>query len=379
MRAIPSNSVLIQEPSSDAPTWRLFEDPIAVIQTDSVERVPECLDAVQTHTARGCYAAGFVSYDAAPAMDSAFKAHRSSDFPLVWFGIYRDYRRVALPSPTADAFKLGPWTSSVSSDEYRDAVAKIKNHIGDGNAYQVNYTFRLRSSFSGDPWEFFLALQRSQQSQYAAYLDLGRYRVCSASPELFFSLDGGTLTSKPMKGTVRRGATAEEDERLGRWLGASSKNRAENVMVVDMVRNDMGGVADTGTISVEKLFSVEKYPTVFQMTSTVTARVSSPAVDVLRRMFPCASITGAPKVKVMEIIQSLEKEPRGLYTGSIGYLAPDGTASFNVAIRTAVFDTATGSAEYGVGGGIVWDSDADEEYEECNAKAAVLARAASVF
>jgi para-aminobenzoate synthetase/4-amino-4-deoxychorismate lyase len=230
----------------------------------------------------------------------------------------------------------------------------------------------LRNTFAGDPWELFLTLNKAQRSSYAAYIDLDQYSICSVSPELFLSLTNGKLTCKPMKGTIKRGFTTVEDQEKEKWLFSSEKNRAENVMIVDMIRNDMGTIATTGSVCVEKLFSIEKYPTVLQMTSTVTAAITAPIAEIFCKMFPCASITGAPKVKTMEIIKSLERDPRGIYTGSIGYIAPDGKAQFNVAIRTVVIDRKNNQAEYGVGGGITWDSEPKDEYDECKAKAAVL-------
>lgn len=379
MLTIQPNSVVLQDSLSPTNEWSLFSDPLVVVQTKVIEEVLGCLRTVEAHTKQGRYAVGFISYEAAAAMDPAFQTHASTGFPLLWFGVYENRQSIKLPTANVGAYRLGAWTPSVSFDEYRDAINQIKNHINDGHAYQVNYTFRLRNSFSGDAWEFFLALQESQRSRHCAYANLGRYHICSASPELFFTLDNEKLISKPMKGTIKRGSTTAEDDKLVDWLQTSQKNRAENVMIVDMVRSDMGSIAKTGTVSVEKLFSIEKYPTVLQMTSTVAADVSSSVTDILRGMFPCASITGAPKVKATEIIKNLEKDPRGIYTGSIGYLAPDGKAEFNVAIRTVVVDTKNANAEYGVGGGIVWDSDAQDEYEECKAKAAVLTRTSSAF
>jgi para-aminobenzoate synthetase/4-amino-4-deoxychorismate lyase len=372
MSTLAPHSVMLLDQLTDTPQWRLFANPIAVLSTSQCADVMHCLDQAQTHVAQGRYVAGYVSYEAAAGMDPMLTAHPSNGTPLVWLGVYEHCVNAEPPSGRAGAFTLTDWRPSVSPDEYRECIAQIKTAIKRGDTYQVNYTLRLRSSFSGDPWALFAALHQAQCSDYSAYIHLGRYHVCCASPELFFSRHGHLLTCKPMKGTARRGATPSEDLELQQWLHHSKKNRAENVMIVDMIRNDAGRIAVTGSVKVEELFAIEKYPTVLQMTSTVTAEVFAPESEIFRQMFPSASITGAPKVKTMEIISGLEPDPRGIYTGAIGYLSPDGSSQFNVAIRTAVVDTQKGVAEYGVGGGIVWDSNADEEYEEWRTKARVL-------
>jgi para-aminobenzoate synthetase/4-amino-4-deoxychorismate lyase len=264
------------------------------------------------------------------------------------------------------------WTPSISRDDYADRIRAIRDYLRRGDTYQVNFTMRLRSGFCGDPFELFLRMQRAQRADYAVYIETEDFAVCCASPELFFRLDGERFVSRPMKGTARRGKTTAEDRALAAALAGSEKERAENVMIVDMVRNDMGRVAVPGSVEVERLFEVERYPTVFQLTSTVAARTSASVSGILHGLFPCASITGAPKVRTMEIIRELEGAPRGIYTGSIGVMAPGRKAWFNVAIRTVMVDKRAGCAEYGVGGGIVWDSAAGDEYQECMNKARVL-------
>ena len=230
---------------------------------------------------------------------------------------------------------------------------------------------RLQADFTGSAWDFFLHLAQSQNN-HAAYIDTGRYVICSASPELYFQLDGDTVTCRPLKGTVKRGRTTLEDEYQSQWLKNSEKNRAENVMIVDMVRNDLGRIAKIGSMQVPELFKTERYSTLWQMTSTVTAKTSVSLTEIFKALFPSASITGAQKVGTMMIISELETTPRRVYTGSIGYIAPNRKAIFNVAIRTALIDRETQTAEYGVGGGIVWDSTSADEYAEALLKARVL-------
>jgi para-aminobenzoate synthetase / 4-amino-4-deoxychorismate lyase len=356
------------------PTWLFFAEPIIVIECSKLEEVLSSLDSVQRFVSDGLYAAGFLTYEAAPGLDEATIAHPGGELPLLWFGLFRRMvkRTDELSLDAAGGFSIGQWTPSVTPEQHGAAVDRIKEYIALGHTYQVNHTFRLRANFAGDAWSFFRRLCAAQRCGYGAYIDTGRHLICSASPELFFSLDGDALISRPMKGTIARGLTVAQDRRRRAELSASAKDRAENAMIVDMMRNDMGRVAIPGGVRVESAFDVEKYPTVYQMTSTVSAKTEATFVDVMKALFPPASITGAPKIRTMRIIRELEPDRRGVYTGCIGWLAPGRKARFNVAIRTAVVDRADGKAEYGVGGGIVWDSDKTSEYAECLTKAAVL-------
>ena len=353
--------------------WLSFGEPIRVLKAELTDQVFAALhEAEQAVEAEGLYAAGFVAYEAAPGFDPALKVREQPDLPLLWLGLFPAPEVWSDLPVTALAHTLGTWEPAIDRATYRQAIAAIKEQIAAGYTYQINYTFPLGAAFSGEPWPLFTQLALAQRGRYAAYVDTGRHVVCSASPELFFQKADGVLTSRPMKGTAPRGRTFTEDEAQRAWLFASEKNRAENVMIVDMIRNDMGRIAEVGSVRVPALFEVERYPTVLQMTSTVTSRTNASVADVFKALFPCASITGAPKVSAMGIIADLEPAARGVYTGAIGYLAPGGRAQFNVAIRTVVVDRQTGRATYGVGSGVVWDSDADEEYDECLLKARVL-------
>ncbi|MAT96805.1 MAG: aminodeoxychorismate synthase, component I [Anaerolineaceae bacterium] len=361
--------------------WRRFQEPVRVITAVSPQEVLPALVELETAVrAENLYAAGFISYEAATAFDLA--VHKPlAGLPLLWFGLFEAFEEIeqslisnpstssgqVLQSPT-----IGDWQPAISRTAYDAAIQQIKDHIAAGDTYQVNYTFPQHASFTGEPLAYFGELVAAQQANYAAYLDIGRFAICSASPELFFGLNGTRLYSKPMKGTAVRGLILAQDNANIAWLAQSEKNRAENVMIVDMIRNDMGRVAQVGSVTVPKLFEVERYPTLLQMTSTVEAQTSAPLSQIMANMFPCASITGAPKVRTMEIIKELEPQPRGIYTGSIGFIAPEGQAQFNVAIRTVLVDREQGRATYGVGSGIVWDSVAADEYEECRVKSKVL-------
>ncbi len=352
--------------------WLRFVDAEDIISVYTVDDILPSLEKIdKAVNARGMYAAGFIGYEASPAFDTVFKVHSPGSTPLMWFGLYRQPEEVVMPSQ-APPYELGKWLPSVTGSEYKQAIARIKDLIATGRTYQVNYTLRLKSGFRGEPWGLFLDLMRAQEAQYAAFIDTGSLAICSTSPELFFELEGEELISRPMKGTAERGRTLAEDKVHSEWLRRSEKNRAENVMIVDMIRNDMSRVSQLGSVHVPRLFDVERYPTVWQMTSTVRSRTTASIPEILAALFPCASITGAPKVSTMNIIADLESSPRGVYTGCIGYIAPGRYAQFNVAIRTVVVNKPKGVAEYGVGGGIVWDSSMKDEFQECQVKARVL-------
>lgn len=368
MDEIKVNEVLLR----DREHWLHFADPQQIIVAETLNEVIPALQKVEQRIEQdGLHAAGFLSYESAPAFDSSHLAKPAAGFPYLWFGLYPAPRTVNLP----DLRRTNPqldWQPTTDRNTYNAAIDKIKEYISDGRTYQVNYTMRVRSEFSISPWEFFLHLARAQNN-HAAYIDIGRYVICSASPELFFELKGDTITCRPMKGTVQRGRTTSEDQAQAQWLENSEKNRAENVMIVDMIRNDLGRIARIGSVQVPELFHTERYPTLWQMTSTVTAQTSASLTRIFSALFPCASITGAPKVSTMRIIDELETTPRNIYTGSIGYISPNRLALFNVAIRTTLIDRETDTAEYGVGGGIVWDSTSSDEYSEALLKAQVLA------
>jgi para-aminobenzoate synthetase/4-amino-4-deoxychorismate lyase len=356
--------------------WLAFDAPVEVLVARSPGEVAAHLRRVEWAAGReDLHAAGFVSYEAAPAFDPKLPVLPPGPLPLSWFALYREPRVLdSLPLPEPEAYALEGMAFEPDHEAYIGAIAAIKSAIREGETYQVNFTGRLRGRLRGEPWDAFLGLAAAQQADYCAFINTRDFALVSASPELFFDLEGAHIACRPMKGTRPRGRWQEEDAALRERLLASAKDRAENVMIVDMVRNDLGRIARNGTVRVERLFEVERYPTVWQMTSTVTARTDAPLSAIMEALFPCASITGAPKRRTMEIIARLEGGPRGAYTGAIGFVAPGRRAQFNVAIRTLVVERADGSAEYGTGGGIVWDSSAEEEYRECLVKAEVLAR-----
>jgi para-aminobenzoate synthetase / 4-amino-4-deoxychorismate lyase len=364
---VKTNEFLLKENGK----WLHFAEPQQIIAAQTLEDVLPALREIERLTkVNAWYAAGFLSYEAASAFDMSLLTKQTDGFPYLWFGLYPKPRIVELPRPEQPK-EILDWQSTIEPEAYHSAVAKIKDQIAEGRTYQVNYTMRLQTNFTGGAWVFFLHLA-GNQNHFAAYIDTGRYVICSASPELFFRLDGDTITCRPMKGTAKRGRTTLEDIEQSEWLQNSAKNRAENVMIVDMVRNDLGRIAKIGSVQVPQLCETERYPTLWQMTSTVTAKTNASISEIFAALFPSASITGAPKVSTMKIIAGLENIPRRIYTGSIGYIAPGRKAIFNVAIRTALIDRDDQKAEYGVGGGVVWDSTSTDEYNEAILKARVL-------
>jgi para-aminobenzoate synthetase/4-amino-4-deoxychorismate lyase len=370
---------------ASARSFRLV-NPVGTIEARRTEEVAGALAAVEAATERGLWAGGLLSYEAAPGLDPALSvrardsADPFSDLPLLWFALFEDVAEVELPDPTAEepGAPLDAWVPSIEREQFDAAIAEIRERIAAGDTYQVNYTLRLRAGIEGDERGLYRDLCLAQRGSYASYLNLGRYRVLSASPELFFRIDADRITTRPMKGTMPRGRWPAEDDDAARRLVASTKDRAENAMIVDLLRNDLGRISRPGSVEVPTMFDAERYETVWQLTSTVTSRLVPDVAlaDVFRALFPSGSVTGAPKIRSMGIIADLEDSPRGAYTGAVGYVAPREAsgprANFNVAIRTVMLDTSTGLAEYGVGGGITHDSSAAAEYGEVLAKARVL-------
>lgn len=355
-------------------SWR-FSGYVKTVCATHGHEVIAALKQVEQAAAEGLYAAGFVAYEAAAALNLDLPSMPPVDgLPLVWFALFRE--RLAVdggtdsPLSTMDV-ALEPLTHR---EEYVEDVERIRSYIAAGDCYQVNHTFPLHGMFKGNLSELYARVGAAQRAPFCAYLDTGRFKILSASPELFFAVKDGIITTRPMKGTARRGRWSGEDCAAVEQLRNSPKERAENLMIVDLLRNDLSIVAETGSVTVDTLFEVETYPTVHQMTSTVSARLRTGTglTDVFQALFPCGSVTGAPKRRSMEIIAELEKAPRGVYCGAIGYAAPGGEALFSVAIRTLLHDTQTDSVTMGVGSAVTWDSEAGAEYSECLGKGAFV-------
>jgi len=356
--------------------WLHFCDEVEIIETSSINEVISKLQLVTDRlSVGGLCAVGFLSYEASPAFDSSLCVKGGVDgLPLLWFGLYRRGVELRELPVAGDGYCLDGWCADIGLEDYERKIRCIKEYLAQGESYQVNFTYRLRSSFKGDVFSWFRRLSVAQQSANMAYINTGDWAICSASPELFFCYDSNLheLSCRPMKGTCVRGRDEEDDFEKRGELASCEKNRAENLMIVDMIRNDLGRIAQAGSVEVEDLFRLEAYPTVWQMTSKVKGVADGDLAKFFQALYPCASITGAPKVRTMEIIEELEDSPRGVYTGAIGFVRGNGDMQFNVPIRSAIVDLATGRVEYGVGGGIVWDSDGKKEYEETLAKAKIL-------
>jgi para-aminobenzoate synthetase/4-amino-4-deoxychorismate lyase len=351
--------------------WNLtLHEPRKAISSYDHRGVLEAVNEVQEAVGRGCWAAVAIAYEAAPAFDPKLAVHTAREFPLAWAGIY-DQPGAISADPEENSPDVTCCTSSVTADEYLRTISRIKSLIAQGETYQINYSFPIRMKLHGKPWTLYRTLGRAQGGGYSVFLDLEKFCVLSFSPELFFERQGNRLMTRPMKGTISRGRWSEEDIDHARRLAACPKNRAENVMIVDLLRNDMGKISEWGSVEVHRLFEVERYPTLWQMTSTIKSvcRSGTTLIDIFRALFPCGSVTGAPKRRSMEIIKGLEPHPRGMYTGAIGFVKPGGDCIFNVAIRTLVLEKESGEGVLGVGSGVTADSDASNEYEECLLKA----------
>ncbi len=341
----------------------LYAEPERVVFANTPDEVEGALDQVSAGLARGLHAAGFFSYELGyclePKLSSLLPADRR--MPLFWIGLFGAPRALddALTRAWLDKnggterAKISDLTLSWTREQYTVAFDKVEDYIAAGDVYQINLTLKYHFAFEGDPIALYAALRRKQRVAYGALIGAPGFNILSLSPELFFRREGKHMSTRPMKGTAPRGRTPREDARLKTWLAMDEKQRAENLMIVDLLRNDLGRVSKIGSVEVTDLFTVETYRSVHQMTSGISAELRSDMglKDMLRALFPCGSVTGAPKVRAMEIIRELEAAPRGVYTGAIGHITPSGDAQFNVAIRTVVLD-ATGG-EMGIGSGIV--------------------------
>ena len=386
-----------------------FEAPLHALIAQTPEQVKPVLDAVEAFAHQGLWCVGYLRYEAASAFDAALQTH-AADGPLAWFAVFAqalpwpvsegsappqaetapavapgdtDGASTSQPAPRSATATAVHWHSPLSRAQFDGHLGTLHQAIAVGECYQVNYTAPLQGSFAGSAPELFERLQRAQPGGYAAYIDTGGEQILSVSPELFFDWDGGSagghILTRPMKGTAARGATPEEDAALAHGLMQSPKERAENVMIVDLLRNDLSRIAQPHSVQVPSLFTVQSLPTVHQMVSDVTAQ-TRPGIglsDVFGALFPCGSITGAPKVRAMQMIHALEPAPRGVYCGAIGVVRPGGHATFNVAIRTV---TVRGTqASCGIGSGITADATAAAEWQEWQHKRGFLERASESF
>lgn len=354
----------------------LFTKPIKELKTRDIDQVEALLREVEAYQEAGFYAVGYVSYEAAPAFEKKLAVHPAPLMGeyLLYFTIHEEVETLPFPEDYEAVDLPANWKEEVEAPAYQEAIKTIHHHIRQGDTYQVNYTVQLSQELKADPLAIYNRLVVEQKAHYNAFIQHDDVSILSISPELFFEQDDRLLTTRPMKGTTRRGLTNQADLKEAAWLEADPKNRAENMMIVDLLRNDMNRISEIGSEQVTRLCQVEQYSTVWQMTSTIESRLR-PEVDLVQAfqaLFPCGSITGAPKISTMDIIQQTEVTPRGVYCGTIGILLPRGKRIFNVAIRTLQMQGT--KAIYGVGGGITWDSKWESEYQETKQKSAVLYR-----
>ncbi len=379
----------------------IFVQPVDVIKCYRIEKIRDAFRQLESYLNSGYYAAGFFSYEMGYGFENLYQTKRNYKFPLMWLGIFKE--RIVLPSPTPHLnpppqrgeerknsysshlmgeevgrgegggnYKIKNLRLNVTKKDYLGFIDKIKDFIRAGETYQVNYTMKYKFDFEGSPYKLYQTLRNNQSVSYSAFIKTKDFKVLSFSPELFFRKKGDEISVKPMKGTIERGRNTKEDRINKNKLKFDIKNNAENIMIVDLLRNDLGVVSRTGTVKVPAIFTVEKYETLFQMTSTVKSRLRKnlSLYQLFSAIFPSGSVTGAPKIRTMQIIKELEKEERKVYTGAVGFFTPEKRAVFNVAIRTLLLEGKR--AEMGIGSGIVQDSDAVSEYEECKLKGEFL-------
>ena len=359
----------------------IFTQPIKELKTRDLAEVTDLLAQVESYQEQGYYVVGYVSYEAAPAFEEKLAVHKAPLLAeyLLYFTVHDRVETSPIPLTYEEVNLPSKWREQTSAENYEKAISQIHHHLRQGDTYQVNYTVQLKQDLSANPFAIYNRMVVEQEAGYNAYVEHDEMAVISMSPELFFEQNDRELTTRPMKGTTQRGLTDQEDLAQASWLEQDPKNRSENMMIVDLLRNDMNRISEVGSEHVERLCQVEQYSTVWQMTSTIKSQLREDVdlVAIFRSLFPCGSITGAPKIATMEIIKDLEPQPRGVYCGTIGLLLPNGRRIFNVAIRT--IQLHRGKAIYGVGGGITWDSTWESEYREVHQKAAVLYRKQARF
>jgi para-aminobenzoate synthetase/4-amino-4-deoxychorismate lyase len=366
----------------------LFLEPVEIITVNKKEDVKNHLKIIGKYLQRGLTGYALINYEAGYLFEKKLEKYLTGEGQkLIRFLFFDDKNIIRLKSDDIEfdaddisKYSITDFKLNTSLEKFKENIKKIKNYIREGDTYQVNYTVKGKFNFSGSYASFFQHLLFNQSGKYSAFINDDESYIISLSPEKFFSIKGREITSKPMKGTVKRGVNNEADLATEHELVNSKKNRAENVMIVDLIRNDLGRIAEYGSVTVLRLFSTEKYESLFQMVSTITAELKKEVTlrTVLKNIFPCGSVTGAPKIRTMEIINELEKEERGIYTGSIGLFNKD-EASFNVAIRTLTVNRKTGNGELGIGSGIVWDSEPQKEYEETLLKSKFLTEPENYF
>ena len=356
----------------EAGSKRLYENPLEIIEAWSADDVAPALKRMGACQASGRYLAGYFAYELGYLFEDTLRAllPNTPGTPLLQFGVFEKFSDGGLPDgQDGHITDLKPaWSLA----QYQKRFTQVMNLIEAGDVYQVNLTFPLYGQYAGGGAAVYQALKSAQPVKYGGVISLGGDEIVSLSPELFFALKGEKVTMRPMKGTTGRGPTPKQDKALAKALQQDAKNRAENLMIVDLLRNDLSRIAVRGSVKVSDLYRLETYPSLHTMTSGIEARLEDVEFeDILRALFPCGSVTGAPKIRAQEIIRELEGTPRGAYCGAVGFIDPNGDMRFNVGIRTLVLH-GDGTCTYGAGSGVVADSNATAEYEECLLKSTFL-------
>ena len=371
----------------------IFTNPVDIISCCRPSEIKEVFEQIEGYSKNDYYAAGFFSYEMGYAFENLYKTKKSYKFPLLWLGIFKsvivfdhhlnkflDNNYPPLKKTKQQSkYQINNLKLNVSQKSYLNSIKKIKELIRQGDTYEVNYTMKYKFDFKGSPYQLYRDLRNRQSVSYSAFIKTEDFKILSFSPELFFRKKERNIQTRPMKGTIGRGRNLREDALNKNRLKQDEKNRAENLMIVDLFRNDLGRVSETNSVKTKDIFCVEKYETLFQMTSTIKSvlKKDTGLYELFKTVFPSGSISGAPKIRTMQIIKEIEKEERMVYTGAIGLFKPDAEAVFNIAIRSILLREEKG--EMGVGGGIVYDSEPQKEYEECKLKANFLTKPQKEF
>lgn len=350
----------------------IFENPLEVLRCQNIDDVPYYFGLMEKALSSGCYLAGFVSYETGYAFEKCLKQKNHFDFPLIYMGIYEkvENKKEKLKKGRPHPYSIENIKLNIARSAYDQNIETIRRYISTGDVYQITYCIKFNFDFDGDAFSLYESLKKDQPVPYPAYIEADDFTILSLSPELFMKKCGDSIVTKPMKGTWPRGNNLWKDFLAGIKLKNDQKNRAENVMIADLLRNDLGRIGES--IKAPVLFEVAKYKTLFQMTSTVTGKIDKniSLFDLFKALHPSGSVTGAPKIRAMEIIREIEKEERKIYTGAIGCITPEKNLFFNVPIRTILLTHQKG--EMGIGGGIIWDSTSESEFAECMLKAKFL-------
>ena len=365
--------VLLENSQQRARGALLFANPSREITATNISEVKSAFEEIEEALGSGHHVAGFMTYELGLALEQKLHSRLSAPAQLMWFGVFDE--KTELITEEVDSWlddnltKTDPYhklTPTLSFEEYEDRFNKVKSHIAAGDIYQLNLTFKSGISGIDNPYTLYERMRRSQPVAYSSLMMHNDGAILSASPELFIEINDGWIETRPMKGTLKRALMAGQDEDMRSWLRSDEKSKAENLMIVDLMRNDLARITEAGSVNVKNLFEVETYRSLHQMISTIRGKLqpSLTFYDIMSAIFPPGSITGAPKIKAMELIDELEGQPRSVYTGAIGYIAPNRDAVFSVAIRTIELDKS-GDGKIGIGSGLVYDSDARSEYDEC--------------